>query len=105
MHAIVQLADEKRLINLLYAIEAAHDQFSHDEDLITFRRNDGFTLHVRLSINYVSFGRAAARENRRFWTENISAGEIKKLLLWFIRKEDDSLRKFKRWIWKPRTYH
>lgn len=107
MHATINLADKRQFRNLLHVVFALHDSSTHDVDTVTFRRDDGFTLQVNFSVDYVSFGREDEPEGRRRWTENIGIGTIDELLMLFIHGQDDDLRRFP-WLvtpppTKPRT--
>jgi hypothetical protein len=100
MNATVELVDSRQYLNLLHALFAIHDRSTEDVNTITFRRDDGFTLHIKFSFNFVSFGRDGEPEENRFWTENISIGEMDDLLGMFIGNCDEMLRRF-RWLARP----
>ena len=100
MTATIECADKRNFLNLLHALFAVHDRFTHDRDTIAFRRDDGFTLFINFSLNYVSFGKDGVTEKERFWTENIAIGTMDDLLFMFLENRDDELRKFK-WVVRP----
>jgi hypothetical protein len=101
MIATIELAENHRHGKLLHAMFAIHDRFTHDEDIITFRRDDGATFRINFAHGHVSFFRQGATEKlERFWTESISIGKMDELLELFIWNQDDELRRY-RWLVRP----
>ncbi|CAN5578983.1 hypothetical protein BH10PLA1_BH10PLA1_07540 [soil metagenome] len=94
MYAQIQLADDESYVRLLHGFLATHNSYSHDADQITFADDAGMSLHVNLKVNYVSFGNSDEPESLRYWTENISVGDIQGLLRCFIRSDYATLRLF-----------
>ena len=84
---------KRRYVNLLFSLLAVHNLQSHDADVITFRRDDGFTLEVDLSVHYVSFGKESDPQEDRMWDANVDVGVIEQLVLAFIDERDDEIRK------------
>jgi hypothetical protein len=102
MFATIELADTKprlhrpreRYRNLLHCFMAVHDSLSHDRDIITFHREDGFTLRINLAVNYASFGPEGKTEDEKLWTENIDDGTLLHLLRLFTELRDKNLLEF-----------
>ena len=94
IRAEVRLSDPKLYVRLLHGFFATHDTYSHDHDQITFTRDDGMSLYVDTCVNYVSFGPAGADDRERLWSENISVGDIKLLLVWFIGRDDGRMNDY-----------
>ena len=84
---------KRRYLNLLFSLLAVHDLESHDADVITFRRDDGFTFEIDLSVHHISFGRETDPAEHRMWDANVDAGVIEQLVLAFIDERDDEIRK------------
>jgi hypothetical protein len=104
MTALIELVDKRRFVNVLHAVYAVTNNSSHDRNKITFRRENGFTLHIDFAINTVYFrpeepaGGAPKRdEDKRLWSVNVGIGDLHELLLMFIRCRDDEIRKLSLW--------
>ena len=67
---------KRRYVNLLFSLLAVHDLESHDADVITFRRDDGFTLEIDLSVYHISIGKESDPAEDRMWDTNVDTGVI-----------------------------
>ena len=99
-YATIEMAEKTSYLNLLHAFFALQSRSSYDRNTITFQREDGLTLHINFSLNFLSFGLKDKAEEGRFWTENISIGTMDELLHLFIYNQDDALGGFN-WIGRP----
>ncbi|THT98808.1 hypothetical protein E9531_13505 [Lampropedia puyangensis] len=96
----ISLEKKERHVNLLWALFAITEPFSHERNDITFISDDGlYAFTIRTDINYVAFGPSEQLDRPDLWTENIARGEIEKLFCRFLSSQYDELQSFP-WISK-----
>ncbi len=96
----ISLEKKERHVNLLWALFAITEPFSHERNDLTFISDDGlYAFTVRTDINYVAFGPSDQPNSPDLWTENISKGEIEILFCGFLWSKYDELQRFP-WISK-----
>ena len=92
MRTEIRLANERKSLNLLYALYAITDGDAHEDNQIAFYSNDSeFVLLVRTPDNYLSFGRAVEPEPSRTWADNLTVGEVVHLLGMFLATRYEEL--------------
>jgi hypothetical protein len=64
---------------------ARHDAFCHDADEILLECGER-DLTMNLAVGWVTYGLKSMPRDTRLWTENIHAGAMKCLLIYFLEE-------------------
>ena len=88
-------------LRLLHGFLASSNRFTHEYDSLTFERDDGYCLLITTAVGYVAFGKKDTEKDDWLGTENISTGEMEKLLFWFHYGYVDELLNYD-WLWNKK---